>query len=122
MRQLVYTMFTSNNCPSFHFWWKENFIKHLKVSKCYENECKYKLVQKPRKQINRNFIDDQIKATMDCNTTSADKFRKRLRFKQYDDLLTKEQSVLTIIIHWFEGKNIQGKYNVLSYGMGLYFH
>ena len=59
---------------------------------------------------------------MDCNTTSADKFRSRLGFKPYDDLLTKEQSVLTIIINSFEGKNIQGKYKVLSYGIDLYFH
>ena len=34
---------------------------------------------------------------MDCRTTSAHKFRTRLRFKQYDAILTKEQSVPTKI-------------------------
>ena len=27
MRQLVYTMFISNNRASFHLWWKENLVK-----------------------------------------------------------------------------------------------
>ena len=35
---------------------------------------------------------------MDCRTTSVHKFRKRLGFKQYDVILTKEQSVLTKIL------------------------
>ena len=26
VRQLVYTMFISNNCTSFHLWWKENLL------------------------------------------------------------------------------------------------
>ena len=39
MRQLEYTMFISNNRPSFHFRWKENLVKHQKVSKYYENDC-----------------------------------------------------------------------------------
>ena len=32
---------------------------------------------------------------MDCITTSAHKFRTELGFKQYDSILTKEQSMLT---------------------------
>ena len=36
VRQLVYTMFISNNCISLHLWWKENLVKHRKVSKYYE--------------------------------------------------------------------------------------
>ena len=39
MRQLVYTMFISNNCQSFHLWLYENLAKHQKVSKYYENDC-----------------------------------------------------------------------------------
>ena len=39
MRQLVYTMFISNNGASFHLWWKENLVKHWKVSKYYETDC-----------------------------------------------------------------------------------
>ena len=40
VRQLVYTMFISNNRPSFHLWWKENLVKHQKVSKYYETDCR----------------------------------------------------------------------------------
>ena len=39
-----------------------------------------------------------MKVIMDCRTTSAHKFRTRLGFKQYDVILTKEQSVLTKIM------------------------
>ena len=39
MRQLVCTMFLSNNCPSFHLWREENLVKHRKVSKYYETDC-----------------------------------------------------------------------------------
>ena len=39
MRQLVYTMFISDNPPSFHLWRKQNLIKHQQVSKYYENDC-----------------------------------------------------------------------------------
>ena len=59
---------------------------------------------------------------MDCRTTSALKFRTRLWFKQYDAILTKEQSVLTKIMSSFEGENMQTQYNVLSYRIDLYFH
>ena len=39
VRQLVYTMFISNNGASFQLWWKENLVKHRKVSKYYETDC-----------------------------------------------------------------------------------
>ena len=32
-------MFISNNRASFHLWWKENLVKHQRVSKYYENDC-----------------------------------------------------------------------------------
>ena len=34
----VYTMFISNNRPSFHLRWKENLVKDRKVSKYYETD------------------------------------------------------------------------------------
>ena len=39
MRQLVYTMFISNDRPSCHLRWNENLVNHLKVSKYYETDC-----------------------------------------------------------------------------------
>ena len=32
-------MFISNNRASFHFWWKENLVKHQNLTKYYENDC-----------------------------------------------------------------------------------
>ena len=59
---------------------------------------------------------------MGCVTTSAHKFRTRLGFKQYDSILTKEQSMLTKIISSTEGEIMQTQYNVLGYRIDLYFH
>ena len=39
VRQLVYTVFKSENRGSFHLRWKENLVKHKKVSKYYESYC-----------------------------------------------------------------------------------
>ena len=37
-------MFINNNRASFHFWRKENFVKHQKFSKYYENDCLQNLI------------------------------------------------------------------------------
>ena len=37
-------MFISNNHALLHFWCKESFVKHQKVSKYYENDCSYKSI------------------------------------------------------------------------------
>ena len=59
---------------------------------------------------------------MDCRTTSALEFRATLGFKQYDVILTKEQSVLTEIMGLFEGENMLTQCNVWRYRIPLYFH
>ena len=45
-------MIISSNLASFHLWWKENLIKHQKVSKYYENDCSLidNLKELPRKR------------------------------------------------------------------------
>ena len=58
---------------------------------------------------------------MDCRTTSAHKFRTRLGFKQWDVILTKEQSVLTKIMSSFKVENMQIHYD-LGYRIDLYFY
>ena len=70
---------------------------------------RYELVEEPKKQCNRIFIDEKlaIKVIMDCRKTPAHKFRTRLRFKQYDVILTKEQSELTKLMCSFAGKNMK---------------
>ena len=32
-------MFITNNHTSFHLWWKENLVRHQKVSKYYDHDC-----------------------------------------------------------------------------------
>ena len=59
---------------------------------------------------------------MDSRATAAHKVRTKLGFKQYDVILTKEQSVLTRIMSSFEGGNMQTQFKVLSYRIDLYFH
>ena len=52
---------------------------------------KHELIEEPNKQVNRVFIHKKlaIKVIVDCRATSAQKFRTRLGFKQYDVVLTK---------------------------------
>ena len=40
MRQLVYTMFITNNQAIFHLWRKENLLNYQKVLKYYEHDCR----------------------------------------------------------------------------------
>ena len=35
----IYTMLITNNHDLFHLWWKENYVKHKKNSKCYDQDC-----------------------------------------------------------------------------------
>ena len=58
---------------------------------------------------------------MDFRTTSAHKFRTRLRFKQYDGILTKEQSVRRRIMSSFEGENMQTQYNFQVIGLAYIY-
>ena len=39
MRQVVYTMFISNNLSSFQLWWQENLFKHPNMWKRYQIDC-----------------------------------------------------------------------------------
>ena len=66
---------------------------------------RYELVGKPKNQSNRIFINEKLEVIviMDCRTTSARKFRTKLGLKQYDVILTKEQSMLTKIMSSSEG-------------------
>ena len=85
---------------------------------------RYELVEQPKKQCNRIFIDEKlaIKVIMDCRTTPSHRFRTRLGFKHYYGILTKEQSVLTRIMNSFEEENMQTQYNVLANKIDSYFH
>ena len=47
-------MFVSNNRASFHLWCKENLVEHLKVSKYYENDCRY--IKESKRNFASNFL------------------------------------------------------------------
>ena len=57
------------------------------------------------KQPNRRFVhvDLELKKIMDCRTDESCKFKKKLRFKIYDVINTKEQTVISTIKDVFEG-------------------
>ena len=47
---------------------------------------------------------------------------KKIGFKLYDVINTKEQTIINSIKDIFEGENMQTQYSVLSYRIDLYFH
>ena len=59
-----------------------------------------------KNQRSRIFIDKEMttKVIMDCRTRAVHKSITRLMLKQFDVILTKEQSVLTKIKSSFKGK------------------
>lgn len=59
---------------------------------------------------------------MDCRSITAYTFRTRVKFKQDDVVLTKEQLVLTKIKISLEVENMQTKYSVVGYRTDLCFH
>ena len=59
---------------------------------------------------------------MDCRTDKSCSVKKKLGFKLYDVINTKEQAIIDSIKDTFEGENIQTQYSVLDYRIDLYFH
>ena len=57
---------------------------------------------------------------MGCRTTPAVNFRTNLGFRQYDPIMTQEQSVLKKIMAVFSAEEIILKYNVLGYRVDTY--
>ena len=94
-----------------------------KYDKIYK-KSRYELVDKPIKQPNRRFlhIDLALKIIMDCRTDKSCSLKKKLGFKLYDVINTKEQTIINSIKDTFEGENIQTQYSVLGYRIDLYFH
>ena len=59
---------------------------------------------------------------MDCKTDKSCNLKKKIGFKLYDVINTKEQTIINLIKDKFEGGNIQTQYSVLGYRIDLYFH
>ena len=64
--------------------------------------------------------DFGIQIRMDCRTTPAVDFERRLEFKQYDSIMTEEQSVLTKLDTFFKTEDKLFQHNVLGYIIDLY--
>ena len=82
------------------------------------------LENKPIKQSNRRFvhIDLALKIIMDCKTDKSCRFFKKIEFKLYDVINTKEQTIINSKKDTFERENMQTHYSVLGYRIDLYFH
>ena len=77
-----------------------------------------------KKQSNRIFIDEKLatKVIIDSRAAAAHKFWTILGFKQYDVILTKEQSMPTKIKSLLGRENMQTQYSLLGIRVDLYFH
>ena len=60
VRQIVYTMFITNNHASLHLWWKEILVKYQKISKYYVHDCTDLNVQWTISFENINIADENI--------------------------------------------------------------
>ena len=94
-----------------------------KYNKIYKKR-RYELVDKPIKQSNRRFLDNDLalKIIMDCRTDKSSSLKKKLGFELRDLINTKEQTIINLIKYIFEGENIQTQHSVLGYRIDLYFH
>ena len=70
---------------------------------------KYELVNKPIKQSDRRFLDNDLalRIIMDCRTDKSCSLKKDFGFKLHDVINTKEQTIINSIKDTFEGENIQ---------------
>ena len=72
----------------------------------------------------KNYTQKELASTgiMDCRTKTSLKLRTKWEFSQYDDILTKEQPVVTQMMIPFEAKSMQIQYNLWGYNIDLYFN
>ena len=56
MRMLVFTLFITNNRPSFNSWLKETVVKRQEVSKYYENDCLQNFLLRFMSLLKANFV------------------------------------------------------------------
>ena len=94
-----------------------------KYGKIYKKR-RSELINKPTKQSDRRFLhnDLALKIIMDCRKDKSCSLKKKLGFKLYDFIITKEQTIISSIKDTFEGENIQSQYSVLGCRIDLYFH
>ena len=59
---------------------------------------------------------------MDHRTVATCEFRERLGYRQYDVILTKEQSAVTKVMASFEGEDIETQLYVLGPEINSSFH
>ena len=59
---------------------------------------------------------------MNCRTGKSCNLKRKLGFKLYNVINTKEKTVINSIKDAFEGEDMQTQYTVLSYRIDLYFH
>ena len=99
-------MFISNNWASFHLWWKEILVKHVKVSKYFENDCRL-LVKNHKVErvksvkffgvfVDENLFVDEKLSWKDHIKYIEDKVAKNIGLLYRAKLLLDENSLLTL--------------------------
>ena len=105
--------------------------KHIETELGHSNlaaiTLKYpKDLRKKRQELqdcdDRKFLreDFGIQIIMDCRAVQAVKCRRKLGFKQYDVIMTQEQSVLTKLDRYFNTENKIVQHYVLGYRIDMY--
>ena len=64
-------MFITNNHASFHLWWKENLVKHQKVSKYCDHDCGCVCVKRPtlnQNELKMSTLRSQCPKRLFCST------------------------------------------------------
>ena len=102
----------------------KNFLEFATKYHSSHRKHNFGLVDETNKTTQQNFYTKGIRdqSNTDCKTTVAYKLRTRVGFKQYDVILTNEQSVLIIRKSLFEGESIQTQHGILSYRIDVYLH
>ena len=59
---------------------------------------------------------------MNYRTNESCKFKRKLEFRLFDAINTKQQTIIGSIKHAFEGENMQSEHYVSGYRIDLYFH
>ena len=91
-------MFITNNQPLFQLWWKENLVKHQKVSKYYDHDCS--LFSHSFIYLSNNLWDGYINDKLKISIDFKNKQRKCMKqcFLKWKNILF--WNCIQYTIHW----------------------
>ena len=101
----------------------KNKLKHSNLAAAISQYSSELRKQRQELQVCRNYQpcrrfleeDFAVQIMMDCRTTPTINFQTKLGFRQYDPIMTQEQSILSKIVTLFAAEKIILRQNVLGY-------